>query len=327
MNEFSKEKKYILFGAGEIGRKALDFFGGENVAFFCDNNRIGQYVEAKEIISVHQLKKIYKDYRVVITILKAKFMVEIVMQLYRLEIPFSLLEEIMGAFVEHDLQKYNFLNKKKNFVYDQNYAYPIALDRMENAGVLGSYFWQDLWAAQHIYNNKPVVHFDIGSRIDGFIAHLLSFGQKVSLLDIRPLSHNIPGVEFIQCDATNLENIEDNSVESLSALCSLEHFGLGRYGDPIDPDACFKCFEAIQKKMKKDGQIYISVPIGKEHLEYNAHRVFAAKTIVSSFDKMKMLEFSSAYNENMQYHNDIHEYDEFTEKGGNLFGLFVFKKI
>ena len=52
----------------------------------------------------------------------------------------------------------------------------------------------------------------------------------------------------------------------MSALCSLEHFGLGRYGDAIDPEACFKCFDQIQKKLKKGGNLYISLPVGQAHL-------------------------------------------------------------
>ena len=61
------------------------------------------------------------------------------------------------------------------------------------------------------------------------------------------------------------------SIDSMSALCSIEHFGLGRYGDPIDPDSCFKCFDSIQKKLRKGGQLYISLPIGRERVEFNAH--------------------------------------------------------
>lgn len=111
------------------------------------------------------------------------------------------------------------------------------------------YLIQDLWAAAKIfedgYNGK---HYDIGSRVDGFITHLLAFGKKVVLVDIRPLPYYIKNLSFIQADATDLSEFEDNSIFSMSALCSLEHFGLGRYGDPIDPNACFKAIKAIQRR-------------------------------------------------------------------------------
>ena len=80
------------------------------------------------------------------------------------------------------------------------------------------------------------------------------------------------------------------------------------------------------EKNKKNGKIYISLPVGKEHIEFNAHRVFYAETVVKAFDSMVLEEYSTTFGENIDYHVDIHAHDEVTAKGGNLFGLFVFKK-
>ncbi len=236
-------------------------------------------------------------------------------------------KEFGGKWIEEDLKRYTALNKRENFVYDKRFAYFISSDKFAPNGSFHSYFWQDLWAAKHIFQRRPRVHCDIGSRVDGFIAHLVSFGQKVRLFDIRPMESVIDDVEFVQCDATNLENIPDESIESISALCSLEHFGLGRYGDPVDPEACFKCFHSIQKKVQSGGALYLSVPIGYEHIEFNAHRVFYAETIVNSFSNMQLLEFSVAYKETIEYNVDLHQYDGDKEFGGDRFGLFLFKKL
>jgi len=228
-----------------------------------------------------------------------------------------------------DEKIYNSLYIGDTFKIDANLLYPCLNDKNVPAGALGSYFWQDLWAAKHIFNDNPKKHYDIGSRIDGFIGHLSSFRESIILIDIRPLNKKIPGVEFTQADATNLESIPDDSIESLSSLCALEHFGLGRYGDSVDPYACFKAFSAIQRKIKKGGKIYISVPIGKEHLEFNAHRVFYAETIIKSFNKMKLLELSyiNPSVDQIEYNIDIHKYDNDSKFGGSNFGLFVFEKI
>lgn len=234
----------------------------------------------------------------------------------------------IGRQYRKDRKKYKKLNENQTFNYSKKYKFPCDTDRFMSAGSLTQYFWQDLWASRLIYDRNPKVHYDIGSRIDGFIAHLSSFREETILIDIRPMDKEIPRVKFHQDDATNLDNIKDNTVESLSALCSLEHFGLGRYGDPIDPDACFKAFKSIQRVMKKNGYIYIAVPIGKEHLEFNAHRVFYASTIVKNFDKMELIEFSviNPTCENIEYNVDIHKYDECEDFGGERFGLFCFKK-
>ena len=133
-------------------------------------------------------------------------------------------------------------------------------------------------------------------------------------------------IEFTCADATNLNTFADNSIESLSALCSLEHFGLGRYGDEIDPDACYKCFNAIRHKVKKEGNIYLSVPVGMEHIEFNAHRVFFASTIVDNFPGFDLVEYSCTHNGYIEYNVDIHKYDNDDSLGGTRFGLFHFMK-
>lgn len=232
---------------------------------------------------------------------------------------------IINDWIKSDEKIYSALNTRESMCVKDNYKYYIYDDKFNSAGEIGSYFWQDLWAAKKIAENRPKMHYDIGSRIDGFIAHLLTANVKVTLLDIRPLDVHIDGVNFICADATELSSIEDDSIESISALCSLEHFGLGRYGDPIDPEACYKCFNAIQRKVKTGGYIYISLPIGLEHLEFNAQRVFYAQTIINEFDKCELVEFSCANN---QFEKDvpIKKYDEDINFGGIRFGLFCFRK-
>lgn len=139
----------------------------------------------------------------------------------------------------------------------------------------------------------------------------------------------LPYVDFIQADATNLEGIPDGSINSISALCSLEHFGLGRYGDSVDPEACFKAFKAMQRVLGKGGHCYVAVPIGKEHIEFNAHRIFYAQTIIDEFSDCKLIDFScNTLNRNMKliHVRNIHQFDEEVNNRGNRFGLFEFIK-
>jgi len=225
-----------------------------------------------------------------------------------------------------DKKKYSKMNTRKEFEIKKSKCFPLLDDWSSQAGTLSVYFYQDLWAARKIHSSGVQNHFDIGSRVDGFILALLSF-TKVTLLDIRPLDITVDGLEFLQTDATNLDNVPDGSITSLSALCSLEHFGLGRYGDPIDPEACFKAFKAIQRVIGNGGRIYISVPIAKnDSLEFNAHRIFSPETIINEFNQMKLFEFTVVKHggqiiqnalENTIWHKDS-MYDDF--------GLFEFRK-
>lgn len=134
-----------------------------------------------------------------------------------------------------------------------------------------------------------------------------------------------------------MDGIEDNSLESLSALCSIEHFGLGRYGDPINPQAWEKALFSFQRVLKVHGKLYLSVPVGQiDKICFNAHRVYRPQTIIETLNQMQILEMGyidnfdiipcyqyenknvRIYNENL---NKIPEY-----KNNGLIGLFEFCK-
>ncbi|MEH2952014.1 DUF268 domain-containing protein [Candidatus Merdisoma sp. JLR.KK011] len=233
---------------------------------------------------------------------------------------------IKDSFFEEDRRKYEKLNARESFAIYDEYLWPVISDKYAMAGAMENYFWQDLWAAKYIISDGTKEHYDIGSRVDGFIAHLLASNIKVNMIDIRPFPSQVDHLYTIVDDATMLKNIEPESLESISALCSLEHFGLGRYGDEVDPEACFKCFEQIQNKLKKGGKLYISVPVGRERVEFNAHRVFYASTIRECFHKLELLEFSCAAEGRIEYDVDIHKYDDCFENGEYRYGLFRFQK-
>jgi len=234
---------------------------------------------------------------------------------------------LYGKAYRQNRKQYILTNTRSNFTYHRKFAKPYYTDRYHAAGRLGAYFWQDLWAAHHLYEDHPERHYDIGSRIDGFIANVSSFISEVILIDVRPLSQKIPNVTFQCMDATKLENLDDGSISSISSLCALEHFGLGRYGDTVNPEGCFEAFATIQRVLKKGGKAYIAVPIGKEHVEFDAHRIFYASTIVNSFSEMDLVEFAAVHEleDYIEYNIDIHKYDD-EYNGGLRFGLFEFVK-
>lgn len=155
----------------------------------------------------------------------------------------------------------------------------------------GHYFWQDLWAARKIFEARPARHVDVGSRIDGFVAHVLCF-MPVTVVDIRPLPVCVSGLNFIQEDGTELSSFADSSIESLSSLHAVEHFGLGRYGDPVDPAAPFRAMKALQRVLQPGGRLYFAVPVGRERVEFNAHRIFAPTTVLAAFKDLQLLSFA-----------------------------------
>jgi hypothetical protein len=191
-----------------------------------------------------------------------------------------------------DLRTYARMNDRESFKVRFADAFPILTDMASGAGTTGGhYFHQDLWAAKKIFRRHPQQHFDIGSRMDGFVAHLLVF-MPVTAIDIRPVESRLDGLTFLQDDATELRNIPPASIASLSSLHVAEHFGLGRYTDPVDPGACFKFMASLERVLAPGGRLYFSVPVGRERVEFNAHRVFAPQTILDHFPSLELASFS-----------------------------------
>ena len=154
---------------------------------------------------------------------------------------------------------------------------PYLHERNESAGIAtGHYFWQDMLVARRILRASPVRHVDVGSRVDGLITHLLVF-RDVDVVDVRPLSHTVPGLKFILDDATSLESLTDQSIDSVSSLHAIEHFGLGRYGDPIDAKGHILGLRSLQRILAPGGRLYLSFPVGAERVEYNGQRVLSPR--------------------------------------------------
>ena len=156
--------------------------------------------------------------------------------------------------------------------------YPILTDFKDSAGVMsGHYFHQDLAVAQKIFEARPKRHVDVGSRIDGFVAHVAAF-RAIEIIDIRVVNSKVPNISFVQGDLMKPSEIRS---DSLSCLHTIEHLGLGRYGDSIDPQGHLKGFENLVDMLEKGGSLYISFPIGSdERVEFNAHRVFNPLSIL-----------------------------------------------
>lgn len=163
------------------------------------------------------------------------------------------------------------------------HRYAIFSDYDDQAGSISThYFHQDLLVASFINKNNPSRHIDIGSRIDGFVAHVASFRQ-IDVMDVRDLnSTGHSNISFIKADLMNKDSVQNNITDSISCLHAIEHFGLGRYGDSVDPKGHIKGFNNFIKMLKKNGKLFISFPIGKENeVHFNAHRVFHPKDIFS----------------------------------------------
>lgn len=203
---------------------------------------------------------------------------------------------------------------------------PIFEDRYEESGTAsGHYFHQDLLVARRIYENKPVRHVDIGSRTDGFISHVAVF-REIEMFDIRDQKSHVKNIIFRKADLMQLaENMYDYC-DSISALHSVEHFGLGRYGDPIDYFGHLKAINNIAKILKKGGVFYFSVPIGAQRINFNAHRVFSIKYLLEMLsDLFEIRTFSYVNDEGNLFENVKLESKDVENNLGCYYGCGIFE--
>tara|TARA_Y200000002_G_C22588313_1_gene624006 strand:- start:22 stop:798 length:777 start_codon:yes stop_codon:yes gene_type:complete len=201
-------------------------------------------------------------------------------------------------------------------------------DYSDNAGQSkGHYFHQDLLVAKMIYDTKPKRHVDIGSRLDGFVAHVASF-REIEVIDIRPLeksSHQ--NIKFLQADMMN--PLQVSKTDSLSCLHAIEHFGLGRYNDPIDIDGHIRGISNLVSMLEKNGILYLSFPIGKkDEVHFNAHRIFHPKSIFNNHiirSQMELIRFDYVDDQ-----GDLHLESNVELTLGKLnygCGIYTFKKL
>lgn len=167
-------------------------------------------------------------------------------------------------------------------------CFPCLTDQAKDGGdTMGHYFRQDLLIAQRIFAREPRVHFDVGSRVDGFVAHVAAF-RPITYFDIRPVHAEVRNVEFRCGDLTVPETMPVASCDSLSCLHVIEHVGLGRYGDALNPEGWMLAIQTLARMLELGGTLYLSVPIGAQRIAFNAHRVFHPITIVDHAQRMDL---------------------------------------
>lgn len=155
----------------------------------------------------------------------------------------------------------------------------------------GHYFHQDLLVARYIYENNPKTHIDIGSRVDGFVAHVASY-REIVVLDINETPEtNHQKITFQKVDLMVDQALP--KTDSLSCLHAIEHFGLGRYGDRLDPNGHIVGIQNMIRMLEENGTFYISFPISQNpRVVFNAHRVLHPHSILEwTKDDLELVRF------------------------------------
>lgn len=203
--------------------------------------------------------------------------------------------------------------------------YPCLYDRTSSTGIDTHYFHQAVWAMREIRKHAPSLHVDIGSDVN--YVGMLTALTPVVFVDIRPLFLRIANYHGVGGSITSLP-FASGSIDSLSCLHVIEHIGLGRYGDPIEPNGPEKACREIARVLREGGHAYVSTLIGRPRVAYNAHRIFSPEALTAMFpglrvQAMAMVDVAGRFVEGV----DPLTADICESEGGLDFGLGLFHLV
>ena len=167
--------------------------------------------------------------------------------------------------------------------------YPCLNDATENTAFDRHYVYHTAWAARVLAQTRPDLHVDIGSYL--YFATLVSAFVPMRFYDYRPAQVALSGLETGFADLLALP-FEDGSVASLSCMHVVEHVGLGRYGDPLDPDADLKAMRELARVLAPGGNLLFVVPVGQPRVMFNAHRIYSYEQVVDAFPNLVLERFT-----------------------------------
>jgi hypothetical protein len=178
---------------------------------------------------------------------------------------------------------------ERNFPMNWEDRFPCLNDKTAATEFDRHYVFHPAWAARILAATMPAKHVDISSSL--YFCSIVSAFIPVRFYDYRPASL---GLDNLTSEAVDLLALPfaDGSVASLSCMHVVEHVGLGRYGDPLDPDGDLKAMAELNRVLAQSGSLLFVVPVGKSKIMFNAHRIYAYDQVMDGFPKLKLKEFA-----------------------------------
>ncbi len=168
--------------------------------------------------------------------------------------------------------------------------YPILGDNTGKTIFDRHYIYHVAWAARKLREINPKFHVDISSTL--YFSSIVSAFIPVKFYDYRPACLYISDFDSGFADLTKL-NFKTDSINCLSCMHTIEHIGLGRYGDEIDPFGDIKAIKEIKRVLSPGGNLLLVVPVGSEEIVmFNAHRIYTVSKILDLFKDFKLKEFT-----------------------------------
>lgn len=206
-------------------------------------------------------------------------------------------KDILVRFPKKIMRSFEYLGEFRKFkaqsdgrftVYAKD-AYPCLTDKIKTTPFDHHYTYHPAWAARKLKEINPSEHVDISSILS--FCTIVSAFVPVRFYDYRPAGLHLSNLISGSQDLKQL-TFDDESIESLSCMHTIEHIGLGRYGDELDPRGDIKAIGELKRVLKPGGNLLFVTPVGKPKIEFNAHRVYSFQQIIEGFYPLKLKEFS-----------------------------------
>lgn len=197
---------------------------------------------------------------------------------------------LLAPLVLRDFRAFKAQDSGKRFRLSFKELYPQPFDRTIQTGFDRHYVYHTSWAARVLAETKPEKHIDISSSL--YFGGIVSAFLPVEFYDYRPADLSLSGFSSNEGDLMRLP-FPDDSVRSLSCMHTVEHVGLGRYGDPLDPEGDVKAAKELARALAPDGSLLFVVPMGKDaKIEFNAHRIYSYESVLALFPELTVKEFA-----------------------------------
>jgi len=211
------------------------------------------------------------------------------------------------------------------FLFDEVDFYPCLNDNTPNTGFDRHYIYHPAWAVRIVKQLDPVKHIDISSTLH--FCTMLSAFVPTEFYDFRPARLELNNLKSASTDLTKL-HFADDSIESLSCMHTVEHVGLGRYGDVLDYDGDLKAIAELKRVTAIGGSLLFVVSLGaKNVICFNAHRIYNKAQILSLFSDMQLMQFALIPEDEQDGGLVIDPSDELLAKQFYACGCFWFKKL
>ena len=114
--------------------------------------------------------------------------------------------------------------------------------------------------------------------------------SRIVTLDYTRSKYEHENMEWMHVN-DYLDNAMKNRIleefDTIASYSSLEHAGLGRYGDPLNPNGDIDAVKQIHCMLKPGGLFFLALPTnknGSSHIVFNAHRVYGNARLRLLFD-------------------------------------------